>query len=108
MNASTLASQHGMMPPMLRPRSLAVLAFAALAALLLAAPHVARAAKPKRYYFALIEVRAATGVTIDPATLDAIKVQAQKVLATHPQVVPALTDPPADTAGVPAWRKYLA
>ncbi|HVV82339.1 MAG TPA: hypothetical protein VHE35_04640 [Kofleriaceae bacterium] len=84
------------------------LAFAALAALLVAAPHAARAARPKRYYFALVEVKAADGVTVDPAVVDAIRTQAQKVLATHPQLVASLTDPPDDTAGMPVWRKYLA
>src|SRR5258705_11490802 len=97
-----------MMPAMLRPRHLVALALAALVALLVAAPHAARAAKPKRYYFALIEVKGGPGVAVEAKVIDAIKVQAQKVLATHPQLVAALEEPPADTAGVPVWRKYLA
>lgn len=101
-----------MMPSMSRPRLLFLIALAALTALAVAAPRAAHAGKPKRYHFALIEVRAGDGIALDKPKLDAltaaVKAQADKTLAAHAQLVPVLTSPPADTATMPVWTKYLA
>src|SRR5262245_54615552 len=113
MEASTPPSKRGMMPPMLRPRLVPVIAALAVIALLAAtaaAPGKKKPAAPKRYHFALVEVKAGDGVDLAkaPDLPAAIKAQAEKVLAAHPQLVATLTDPPAQDAGFPVWQKYLA
>lgn len=103
------------MPPMSRPRLLLVAAAIALVAVAFVSPALARPKKPvkpkapKRYHFALIEVKVGAGVDIAkaPDLPAAIKAQADKTLAAHAQLVPTLTDPPDETAGFPAWQKYL-
>lgn len=101
-----------MMLSMPRPRLLFLIALAAMTALAVAAPRAAHAGKPKRYHFNLIEVRAVEGVVLDEPKLDAltaaVKAEADKTLAGHAQLVPVLTSPPADTASMPVWTKYLA
>jgi hypothetical protein len=92
-----------------RPRPLltrALLALVALAAALLVVP-AARAGKAKRYHFALVEVRGAAGVTVDAATVDLIRAQADRVLATHPQIAATLVGAPAHDASPSVWKKYL-
>ena len=100
---------RGMMPPMVRSRpSLALALLALLALLAVVGPGAARAGKPRRYHFALIEVKAAPAVGDHAAELTAaVKAEADKVLTSHPQLVATLTAPPAETAGFPAWKKYL-
>lgn len=104
------------MPPMLRPFALLATALA-LVAVVLASPAEARPKKkppkvtgPKRYHFALIEVKAGPGVKLDqaPDLPAAVKAQADKTLAAHAQLVPTLTAPPDDKASFPVWQKYLA
>jgi hypothetical protein len=99
-----------MMAAMLRPRRVlggALAALVALAVALIALPP-AHAGKPKRYHFTLVEVKAAAGVSVDPTAVAAVKAQAEKVLATHTQLVATLAGAPPLDAGVPVWRKYLA
>ena len=91
---------------MLRPRPLPTStlgtlgtlgALVALVAVLVALAPAARAGKPRRYHFELVEVKAGAGVTVDATTVDAIRAEAEKVLASHPQLVATLTGaPPLD------------
>lgn len=102
------------MPPMLRPHWFALAL--AVAAMIVAAPADARPKKapkpaaPKRYHFALIEVKAGPDVKLDqaPDLPAAIKAEAEKQMAAHPQLLVALADAPGEDAGFPAWTKYLA
>lgn len=103
---------HGMMRPMTGPRVVVALAALALAVCLAPGAADARPKKtpkaPKRYHFALIEVRANPAVAAQHPTLaPAIKAQADRALAANAQLVPALVNPPAEDAGFTAWTKYL-
>lgn len=94
------------MASMPRPRLVVALV---LALALVVTTGAARAGKPRRYFFELVEVRAVPAIGEHATELvPAIKAEVEKALAAHPQLVLALTDAPGADATFPAWKKYLA
>lgn len=99
-----------MMPPM---RSPLLLLFAVLSLTALSA-RPAEAAKPKKYYFELAQVKAADALGKTGADLVApTTAQVTKSITSHPQLVATLVgapDPKADAKGFKKWltKKKLA
>lgn len=94
-----------MMPPM---RSPALFVTAVVLGLVAWAARPADAAKPKRYYFELAEVKAADALgQVGADALPATRTQVEKSLAAHPQLVVKLEGAPDPKTATKAFKKWL-